>query len=147
MFHLSCSLEEGDRSEAICCKNRRFSTALKIQIVLVSLLVTFAAALFCLPAKNAYAGEVSEGWEQIGTCEWKVENSTLMIRPANNGSKGELPSLGYELTYIDQGGGYYDTINQWPWSNEEVGDIKKVMISGSIKTGSTLQGLFGARKS
>ena len=55
MFHLSCSLEEGDRSEAICCKNRRFSTVLKLQIVLASLLVAFAAALFCLPAKNAYA--------------------------------------------------------------------------------------------
>lgn len=55
MFHLSYSLEEGELSEAVCCENRRFSTVLKLQIVLASLLVAFAAALFCLPAKNAYA--------------------------------------------------------------------------------------------
>ena len=68
MFHLSCSLEEGNRSETACCENRRFLTALKFQIVLVSLLVTFAAALFCLPAKNAYAEEITVG----GVCYTKT---------------------------------------------------------------------------
>ena len=49
----------GGHSKAVCCETKKFTTALKLQIILLSLLVTCAAALFCLPAKNAYADEIT----------------------------------------------------------------------------------------
>ena len=59
MLHLSYPLEKRDCSETTRCENKRFSTALRIQIVLALFLVAFTAALFCLPAKNAYAAETT----------------------------------------------------------------------------------------
>ena len=49
----------GGHSKAACCETKKFATTLKLQIILLSLLVTCAAALFCLPVKNAYAVIVS----------------------------------------------------------------------------------------
>ena len=59
---LSCftqrtELRGGGHSKAFSCETKKITTALKLQIILLSLLVTYAAALFCLPAKNAYAVE------------------------------------------------------------------------------------------
>ena len=47
----------------------------------------------CTPNK-AYA--VSDGWTQVGTCEWKLDEDadmTLYVRPLDNGSEGLLPSI------------------------------------------------------
>ena len=56
MLHPTYGIAGGGHSKAACCETKKFTTALKLQIILLSLLVTCAAALFCLPAKNAYAG-------------------------------------------------------------------------------------------
>ena len=53
MMYPASIFTEGEGSEAASCETKKFTTALKLQTILLSLLITCAAALFCLPAKNA----------------------------------------------------------------------------------------------
>ncbi len=62
----------GGHSKAVCCETKKFTTALKLQIILLSLLVTCAAALFCLPAKEAHAAyDANKGFTyHFDSCLW-----------------------------------------------------------------------------
>ena len=70
----------------------------------------------------------SEGWTQIGTCEWRIENGVLTIRPINDGETGVLPSM---ESY------------QWnsPWESEAQ-NITKIVIPKPISAGKSVSSLF-----
>lgn len=88
---------------------------------------------------------VTPGWESVGTCEWKIENEVLTIRPANNGTYGELPSLGFATT-SGMYSGYYKEDNEWPWTTarwETTNFVREIRIEGHVKAGESLQGIFG----
>lgn len=70
----------------------------------------------------------SEGWTQIGTCEWRIENGVLTIRPINDEETGVLPSM---ESY------------QWnsPWESEAQ-NITKIVIPKPISAGKSVSSLF-----
>ena len=56
-------------------------------------IVLMAFALCLLPPTQSFA--LTDGWEQCGTCEWRVgNNGDLVVRPVDDGSEGELADWG-----------------------------------------------------
>ena len=62
--------------------------------------------------------------DQIGTCEWRIENGVLTIRPINDEETGVLPSM---ESY------------QWnsPWESEAQ-NITKIVIPKPISAGKSV---------
>lgn len=95
-------------------------------------------------ATNDHAENATENWEPLGTCEWKLENGVLVIRPAKDSAEGELPSLGIvEEVYKNSSGVIISVAyrNQWPWSCYGSA-ITKVQLQGALNAGNSVQGLF-----
>ena len=71
---------------------------------------------------------ISDGWTQVGTCEWQIVDGVLTIRPADNGEVGILPTT--------KG-------TDWiaPWSDYSQ-TITKIVIPKTIHTSSNASFLF-----
>lgn len=72
--------------------------------------------------------EVAPGWSSIGSCEWKVEDGCVVLRPTGNAEVGYLPN-GINLHY------------SWPWKTAP--DIDCFKIEGKIVCGDTTYDMFG----
>ena len=72
--------------------------------------------------------EVAPGWSSIGSCEWKVEDGCVILRPTGNAEVGYLPN-GINLHY------------SWPWKTAP--DIDCFKIEGKIVCGDTTYDMFG----
>ena len=55
--------------------------------------VAMAVLALCILPTQALA-DPSEGWNELGTCEWQIDGDTLTIRPLANGEAGTLPNTG-----------------------------------------------------
>lgn len=65
---------------------------------------------------------LTEGWQQCGTCEWRIENECLTIRPLGDGDFGVLE---------DWSGVESSMRNDYtPWGNET---FKKVIIGATVR--------------
>lgn len=53
------------------------------------------------PGSTQGSEELTPGWNQADTCEWRIDDGTLTLRPLGNGGSGELyskPSWGSDFT-------------------------------------------------
>ncbi|WP_251178696.1 BspA family leucine-rich repeat surface protein [Adlercreutzia agrestimuris] len=75
---------------------------------------------------------VTPGWEQIGTCEWRREGDSIILRPMGNSAEGVLPQQS-ELSYVFE--------ETWPWS--DAADCAVFHIEGSVVCSDTAYYLFG----
>lgn len=73
------------------------------------------------------AAEATPDWSSIGSCEWKVEDGCVILRPIGSAEVGYLPN-GVELYY------------SWPWETAHESDHFK--IEGKIVCGDTASDMF-----
>lgn len=55
------------------------------------------------PGSMQGSEKLTPGWNQADTCEWRIDDGTLTLRPLGNGDSGELyskPSWGSEFTHF-----------------------------------------------
>ena len=79
------------------------------------------------------AARASDGWEEIGSCEWGTENgSDFVLRPADGLSIGYLPSAS-ELEMDPYG----DV--KWPWIDS---DPLSFTVEGTVVCGSSVRRMF-----
>ena len=110
-------------SKAACCETKKFTTALKLQIILLSLLVTCAAALFCLPAKNAYADEIEIDGVTYEYTTTSVEGQAWITKISTSKSTVVVPEKinGLYVYVID----LYDGVNTALSSNVTSLDVSR----------------------
>lgn len=69
--------------------------------------------------------EVTPGWNQLGTCEWRVEGKKMVLRPLGGGTVGELPdSTDGDGAYEE----YWDAVGRV--QVEELEIQGKIMVNG-----------------
>lgn len=70
----------------------------------------------------------TQGWEEIGTCEWQVDESGCLIIQPQNGIEGTIEYSG-----------------PWPWQTDDT--ITSVVIKDGVKGGANLKELFSGLRS
>ena len=86
-------------------ETKKNTTALKTQIILLSLLIICTAALFCLPTKSTYADEIG-----IDEDTFSYNDSVSLLADENAGSSGNVANSNTAAAVI---GGWKHNSNGW----------------------------------
>lgn len=86
--------------------------------------LTLSSETYAGKSDEEEPAELTEGWNQWGTCEWQIEDGTLTVRPLGNGRSGTLGDSSSE-----------------PWHNQRLEVTHAQFLSG-VRAADTVPSLL-----